>query len=268
MSKIPSDDWSKIRRFLFYTFAIAWSTEFLLIAAYHFKVISGSLGLFFHFATIAFGAGLAPVYAAFIIERRDRKITLRKFCKQIFYTDNLRRTISFTVFFSIMLWIVCITQESYLGNPWFYWFTLMFALVFGGGLEEIGWRGFLQPLLERRLSFLAAAIIQSIIWSIWHLPLWLVPDSMQGSYNFIAFALYCITFGCTLAAIHRLTRSIWASVLVHVWGSLVLGGMYTVSTLTNFPSIKTLLIYIAQIVLIVVICKIYDPKQRSEASLL
>jgi uncharacterized protein len=261
---IPSDEWRKIYRFLFHTFSIAWSTEFLLIAAYHFKILSGGLGLFFHFATIAFGAGLAPAYAAFIVKKRDRAITLRKFCKQIFYTDNLRRTVFFTALFSIMLWIVCFIQETYLGNPWYYWFALMFVLVFGGGLEEIGWRGFFQPLLERRFPFFTAAIIQSIVWSIWHLPLWLVPDSMQSSYNFIAFSLYCITFGCTLAAVHRLTKSIWASVLVHVWGSLVLGGMYTVTTLINFPSIKTLLIYTVQMLLIVVICKIYDPKRRSE----
>ena len=169
MSKtIPSDELREIRRFLFYTFAIAWGTEFLLIAAYRFQVISGGLGVFSHFATIAFGAGLAPAYAAFIVERRDKEITLRKFCKQIFYTDNLWKTVSFTVFFSIILWIVCITQESYLGNPWFYWFTLMFALIFGGGLEEIGWRGYHQPLLERRLPCLASAIYQSMIWSIWH----------------------------------------------------------------------------------------------------
>lgn len=91
MSKtIPSDERRKICRFLFYTFAIAWGTEFLLIAAYRFQIISGSLGLFFHFATIAFGAGLAPAYAAFTVERRDKKITLRKFCKQIFYSFGER----------------------------------------------------------------------------------------------------------------------------------------------------------------------------------
>lgn len=42
-----------------------------------------------------------------------------------------------------------------------------------GGMEEPGWRGFLQPTLQKRLSPLAAALIVSLVWSLWHLPLYL-----------------------------------------------------------------------------------------------
>jgi membrane protease YdiL (CAAX protease family) len=42
-----------------------------------------------------------------------------------------------------------------------------------GGMEEPGWRGFLQPTLQQRFSPLAAALIVSLLWSLWHLPLYL-----------------------------------------------------------------------------------------------
>jgi membrane protease YdiL (CAAX protease family) len=42
-----------------------------------------------------------------------------------------------------------------------------------GGMEEPGWRGFLQPTLQKRLSPLVAALIVSLFWSLWHFPLYL-----------------------------------------------------------------------------------------------
>ena len=55
----------------------------------------------------------------------------------------------------------------------------LYALTFGltalaqGGMEEPGWRGLLQPELQKRFSPLIAALIVSVFWSLWHLPLYL-----------------------------------------------------------------------------------------------
>ena len=49
--------------------------------------------------------------------------------------------------------------------------TVIVALVAGliGALaQEIGWRGFLQPLLESRMSRIGAAVIVGMLWSLWH----------------------------------------------------------------------------------------------------
>jgi membrane protease YdiL (CAAX protease family) len=42
-----------------------------------------------------------------------------------------------------------------------------------GGNEEPGWRGALQPILQNKYSPLAASLIVSVFWSLWHLPLYL-----------------------------------------------------------------------------------------------
>ncbi len=39
-------------------------------------------------------------------------------------------------------------------------------------LEELGWRGFALPLLQRRHTALAAALVVGVVWAAWHLPLW------------------------------------------------------------------------------------------------
>lgn len=45
------------------------------------------------------------------------------------------------------------------------------SLVFYGLGEEIGWRGFLLPRLMRRCGVFAAALIATLPWAFWHLPL-------------------------------------------------------------------------------------------------
>lgn len=42
--------------------------------------------------------------------------------------------------------------------------------------EEIGWRGFLLPELQKKYSALSASIILAFIWFIWHIPFWMLQD--------------------------------------------------------------------------------------------
>ncbi|KZM73452.1 CPBP family intramembrane glutamic endopeptidase [Nocardia terpenica] len=39
----------------------------------------------------------------------------------------------------------------------------------GAGGEELGWRGFMQPILESRVSRLAAISITGAVWALWHI---------------------------------------------------------------------------------------------------
>lgn len=239
--------------FLFYTFAIAWGTELILIVMFHFNLLSENATFFLYFTVIGFGAGMAPAYAAFIVQRKQTGMKLKTFCKQVFYTVNVRRSVTFLIVFAAIQFAACVVQESYLDNPWYLFILFMPMMVWGGGLEEIGWRGVLQPLLEKRFSFLAVAFIEGTVWSVWHLPLWFVPNSSQGAMNFLAFTLYCITLGLTLAAAYRLTKSIWVTILIHAWGNTILGGMYSLTSLNNFPKTKTLIVYGVQIAIIMLI---------------
>jgi membrane protease YdiL (CAAX protease family) len=54
-----------------------------------------------------------------------------------------------------------------------YALTFAVTLLIQGGNEEPGWRGFLQPELQTWFSPLLAAILVSLVWSLWHLPLFL-----------------------------------------------------------------------------------------------
>jgi membrane protease YdiL (CAAX protease family) len=52
-----------------------------------------------------------------------------------------------------------------------------FSVVPGSALgEEIGWRGYVLPRLQSRMSALSASLLIAPIWALWHLPLWLTGE--------------------------------------------------------------------------------------------
>ena len=42
--------------------------------------------------------------------------------------------------------------------------------------EELGWRALLVPELARRFSFTATALLSSLAWAAWHVPLTVLAD--------------------------------------------------------------------------------------------
>ena len=52
--------------------------------------------------------------------------------------------------------------------------------------EEIGWRGYALPRLQSRYHALYSALVVGLIWSLWHIPLWI------HSWNPTAYAWYSV----------------------------------------------------------------------------
>jgi uncharacterized protein len=48
--------------------------------------------------------------------------------------------------------------------------SLLSTMVIVGLFEELGWRGFALPRLQRRLAALWAALVLGVLWALWHLP--------------------------------------------------------------------------------------------------
>ena len=109
------------------------------------------------------------------------------------------------------------------------------ALIYGGN-EEVGWRGTMQPLLERAVPFPGAAVVTGLVWAVWHLPLWFVEGASQQTIPFGWFAVLAVlqsfwygalfrrtrwVFGCNLA--HGLTNTLLSLFVIQVNGLLAAG---------------------------------------------
>jgi membrane protease YdiL (CAAX protease family) len=94
-------------------------------------------------------------------------------------------------------------------------------LVVVGALgEEIGWRGFALPALQRRFSPLVASLILAGLWALWHVPLFFVVATYRSfgiaqSVGFV-FALSCGAIVLTWLY----NRSGGSILLVAVWHGL------------------------------------------------
>lgn len=104
---------------------------------YHFSLLNGNAATVMHFMVIGFGAGMAPAYAAFIVQKKQNCIIFKEFCRQIFYTANTRKTVTFLIVFALIQFVACVVQEDYLGNPWYLFILFMPIMILGGGLEEV-----------------------------------------------------------------------------------------------------------------------------------
>ena len=77
------------------------------------------------------------------------------------------------------------------------------ALVIG---EELGWRGYLLPQLQRNLGPWQASTLIGLAWAAWHLPLFYMPGMPQFGRPFPAFIGYTIALSVLLTALAGGTR--------------------------------------------------------------
>lgn len=85
-----------------------------------------------------------------------------------------------------------------------------------GPVEEIGWRGFALPILQRRLMPFWAGLILGIIWAVWHLPAFLLSGTPQAAWNFMPFFAGSVACSVILTALFNDARgSILLAMLFH-----------------------------------------------------
>jgi uncharacterized protein len=99
------------------------------------------------------------------------------------------------------------TRDAYL--------TSIFAITFGPFMEELIFRGFLYPVLARRIGMVASITITGILFGLVH--------SLQLSYAWGPVLLIVIV-GIVLTTVRALKKSVGASLIVHITYNFMLTG--------------------------------------------
>jgi membrane protease YdiL (CAAX protease family) len=95
---------------------------------------------------------------------------------------------------------------------------------FNGTGEETGWRGFVLPRLQTRMSPLAAALVIGLFWAPWHLFLWRAVGSPVWTVQFWAgqFALHLLSSVFIVWICNRAYGSILAAGVTHAAANTVM----------------------------------------------
>ncbi len=82
--------------------------------------------------------------------------------------------------------------------------------------EEVGWRGYALPRLAQYLGLGGASLVLGVVWAVWHMPLFILPDSGSTGQSFPAYLLQVIPMSVVLAFLYwRTDGSLLLAMLMH-----------------------------------------------------
>ena len=127
------------------------------------------------------------------------------------------------------------------------------VLIYGPLPEELGWRGYALDRLQARWNALVSSLVLGAIWSLWHLPLFFIRDTLfhsQGAWSswFWLFVVLVVPTAVIYTWIFNNTRrSTLAAILFHFMSNLT-AELANVTDRTNLYS--TLLWIVAAVVVV------------------
>lgn len=204
----------EIGRFLFYTFSLSW-------------IFWGGLAILTQFNLLKFGTALSMVL--FIlggvtpgiceIWLKKKYSSKEEFTSFISNIKNPRHPVAWYLFTVGLAFTACFLPTLWggasMGNPLYMALINFPIMIIGGGLEEIGWRGYLQPTLQKKWSPFTSTLIVGGVWAIWHLPLWFVVGSNQMNMNFLWFTVIALALSFLMTVIYLSTNSIFLCIIFH-----------------------------------------------------
>jgi uncharacterized protein len=220
-----SGDWQigsgQLLPFLLVVFGLAWSLFALFIFATEWVVatfgeLSGSHPLFIL-------AVYSPAIAALLlVGRRSGLAGTGRFLSRLFLWRASPWWYGFLfIGFPVISFAGAALKGNALSAPLFTEpFTALlpvigFMLVLGP-VEEIGWRGFALPILQRHFVPFWAGLILGVIWAVWHLPAFMLGGTPQAAWDFMPFLAGSVACSVILTALFNNGRgSILLAMLFH-----------------------------------------------------
>jgi membrane protease YdiL (CAAX protease family) len=188
-------------------YSIAYSETGVLTLGY---LLYATIGILFSTP----GPFVASLILALFIERTGLKSLMRG----IFRTERKLETICICGFFCVLALVYALLFGVPNGAPWYMFIGgLVIMIPFVGIAEETGWRGILQPELNKKLPFRFSVLLTAFIWCIWHYDAWIDPTSRHYDDSFIGFAITILIWSFAMAAIYKATKSVFACCFYHAF---------------------------------------------------
>ncbi len=205
--------------FVLFTVGITWLLWWGIVIANQFGYLKFGTPLMMILYMI--GGNSKPIVAIALL-LKSKEMTGRELWRKIF---GFKQAIRYYIFVFAMV-ILSYSIPIFMGTasiiaPFYMAILALPIMIVGGGLEEVGWRLILQPNLEKKMNFTFATLLTGATWAIWHLPLFFMEGTNQFTWNFGVFSITVMGLSFILAAIYKMSGSLWLCILFHtVWNAL------------------------------------------------
>ncbi len=195
--------------------------------------------------------GWSPTIASFISLKKNHKVAnFKEWLKNVFdFKHNIFSYLMVILFGIFFILPQCLISGYESGAPLLAIVVMIPVMLFGGGLEEAGWRYILGPELEKKYKFVISTLIVSVIWWLWHLPLFYIQGVSQYGQNYFAFGINVLGLSFALASIRKNTNSVWLCVLFHCIANS-LSGIYLIYNNIFGNVVTTIILIFSSLVLV------------------
>ena len=192
-TSFPVVDRHPVAAFLLVTYAFTWTVQGAL-------AFSGLEASWTHSILIGFGAFGPPIGAAVVVWAGEG--SLRQWFSQVLKWRIGWRWWALALGLPLLVLVAGSALFAVLGGPidlgsfpfpGIYLFVMVWGIVWGGGQEELGWRGYLLPVLQERYSALVASLLVGVAWAGWHLPLFLNATTTHGGWSRSQQVIWLVT---------------------------------------------------------------------------
>ncbi len=166
----------RLAGFFLLTFALSWGVPLLVLTT---ASLVGREATVSGYSPLAFLAVWSPALSAFVVVGLvDGRAGVRAYGRRVTDVRGEWRWYGAVLVGVPAAYFVAAVVASATGGPpvrlgsgWLGTFVAVsFLRLTQGPVEELGWRGFALPLLQRRYSGLAAGALLGLIWALWHAP--------------------------------------------------------------------------------------------------
>lgn len=120
-------------------------------------------------------------------------------------------------------------RPSFMGVPALAMAGTGFGILLGAAGEELGWRGFLVPVLARRCSFPAIVWISWVCWFVYSMPAILPADQHSAAplaFRLVTYGTILLALSIMLAWLRLVSGSLWPAILLHAAHRFLIRGIF------------------------------------------
>jgi len=221
MEKNHTKEKNYTKRFIFYTYGLFWFMVSILSVIF---VLSGQKTW-----VLEWGSSIPSWTPTIILLLLFKKIfpnnTIKDFYKKVFSQKISIPLILIVTAIQILIitvsaGIVAIHNNVSFTSLWdFSASTLLLGFIFtiiqGATGEESGWRGFLQPAMEKKLGVIKGSLMVGVVWSFWHTPLWFA-TGLVGT-NLLVYIITFIIGNLSISLIIGICYDYCKNLFIPIW---------------------------------------------------